>query len=199
MFDNIANDPPQGGSNITFLASGFLFTEAQNGFQCFLGNGRRRTGWPRQQISLCIANTEFHDRQQFVNRFNTFGNNLAIHRCRQIDQRFQNRNFKWIIVNVPHNRHVEFDKVRVELRDRLQTGVTGTGVVHGDTIALPPIMMQSTGKIAKVTDCRPLGDFECDLLGNQSVMQNDLFGSAVAELRVVDHFRRDIQKKLLPG
>ena len=102
-------------------------------------------------------------------------------------------------MDVPHDRHIQFDKIRIQLGDGLQARIACSSVIDGNAIALPTIMMQGAGEVAKIADCSPLGDFKRDLFGNQSVVQHDLFGAAVTKLRIIDHFRRDIQKQLLAG
>ena len=58
-------------------------------------------------------------------------------------------------------------------------------------------MVQRPGKIAEVADRGSFRDFKRNLLGNQAMMQHHLFGAAVAKLRIVDDFRRDVEKQLL--
>ena len=103
MLNDFADDPSQRCAALHRPSPGFLPPVLPDQRDGLRGNRRWRIGRPSQQIPLRVADAKLHHRHQLILGFHPFGDDLAVHGGRQIDQGLQNGDFERIVVDIPND------------------------------------------------------------------------------------------------
>src|SRR5690606_6415416 len=149
-------------------------------------------GGTGEQVTLEQVNPHALQLAQLAVGFDALGDHLDIQHAAHAENALNDGLAYRIGVDAAHQRHVQFDDVRLELGQQVEPRIAGANVVDGGLEFLPLVLVDDVLQVLLVHQLFAFGDLEDDLLGGEAKPPRSGQGGADAIGGLVHRIRQEV-------